>query len=152
MEYKVFESFEELAEHNSEDSCYVAYDGMLFDLTGNLEKIGGVTVDDCGTDLTPKLTADQGEIFYHSNVDNYIGSFFVESEEDVLNDEIVLETEQFEETPTTISDVDSSDLSLGQIGVLTFFLIAIIVVVTLLMLSLRKSDEECKKEEKEKKE
>ena len=150
MEYKVFESLEELAEHNSEDSCYVAYDGMLFDLTENLDEIDSITVDDCGNDLTPKLSAEQGENFYHSNIDNYIGAFFVESKEETLDNEPVFETEQVEEVAPAISDVDSSDLSSTQIGVLSFFLVAIIVVVTLLVLSLRKGDEKSKKEVKDK--
>lgn len=150
MEYKVFESLEELAEHNSEDSCYVAYEGMLFDLTEDLDEIDSITVDDCGNDLTPKLTAEQGDNFYHSNIDNYVGEFFVEPEEETLGEEPVFETEQVEEVTPVISDVDSSDLSLAQIGVLSFFLVAIIVVVTLLVLSLRKGGGKSKQKGKDK--
>jgi predicted heme/steroid binding protein len=159
MENTDFETLADLAEYDSADSCYVAYDTMVFDVTSTLNEMEDVSVDDCGTDLTPKLTQEQGDVFYNLNIDNYVGSVLSQLpteddmpvddmfEDDVSGeDEAQIQIQEFEtqeaETMVPVSDTSGYDpMTLGILGIL---LVAMIILIAVLISSIKKGK---KKEE-----
>jgi predicted heme/steroid binding protein len=150
MEYTNFETLADLAEYNSVDSCYVAYDTMVFDITSTLNEMEDVSVEDCGTDLTPKLTQDEGDVFYNLNLDNLVGTVLSQLptgdgfvDDTVGDEEVQIQQEQeTQEAETMVPVSDTSDYDPMTLGILGILFVAIVVVVAVLISSMRKGKED----------
>ncbi len=135
MEYRDFDSFEDLAEYNSRDLCYVAYQSMVFNVTDTLEEMDNVDVKDCGRNITGKFTPEEGEAFHDLNIDNYVG--FVHSEVELLDDpeynpfDVEYEEVILEQTQEDVDIVENGD---SDIGAGSMILLALVFIVILAIL------------------
>ena len=141
MKYRDFETLDEVKEFNTPEACYVVYDGMVFDITGNLNTMNNVEDSDCGQDLTMQFSQEDGDDFYEQNIDNYIGN--VISEMPVVEEGEGFDMEFFEEEATVVEDVGAEETSLEPTTIMMFsaIVIAIIVVGVVLISSLKNKSE-----------
>ncbi len=141
MEYRDFETLDDVREFNTPETCYVVYDGMVFDITGNLSAMENVSDSDCGEDITMQFSQVDGDDFYEQNIDNYIGN--VISEMPVVEEGEEIDMEFFEEEGTVVEDVKTEETFLEPTTIMMFsaIVIAIIVVGVVLISSLKNKSE-----------
>ena len=142
MEYKWFDSLDEVSEHNNEESCYVVYDSMVFDVTDTLGDLDFVSIEDCGNEIM--LSEQEWVGFYDVNIGGYLGAILPDDAwetEDAEVSEIVdpflmeegqgvFASESMQEEPSPL--VETETVVMVGVGLL------IVVVVAIIFFSLKK--------------
>jgi hypothetical protein len=144
-----FDSFDELAKHNTRDDCYVASELIVFDLSNKIENSELLSVEDCGTDVTWKVPLSELENAYIQNFIGYMTEIAKPQTEEELRLKIEGETKETsrEETGTGFS----WSLEDG-VSVLPLLVLLAILISFLYVFSKRRKGREDKKGVKESKE
>ncbi len=138
-EYKWFESLDEILEHDNEESCYVAYEGMVFDVTETLGDLEMISLEDCGGEIL--LSEDEWVAAYEKMVSGYLGAIRTEFD---FEEDVVLEDGELsfvENQPSEIVEVEEVDepfLQAETVVMLGVGLLIIIVVGAILFTSMKK--------------
>lgn len=138
-EYKWFESLDEILEHDNEESCYVAYEGMVFDVTETLGDLEMISLEDCGGEIL--LSEDEWVAAYEKMVSGYLGGIRTEFD---FEEDVVLEDGELsfvENQPSEIVEVEEVEepfLQAETVAMLGVGLLIIIVVGAILFTSMKK--------------
>ncbi len=141
-EYKWFESLDEISQHNTEDSCHITYDKMVFDVTESLDDLGEVvTVEDCGKEVF--FTEEEWYETYDAIIEGYLGEILGFEEEQLIDVpvESIKGKEETEEITHVIpSPLVDSDLASNrqEISILALGGFIILLLVTVLFFTFRK--------------
>ncbi len=134
-EYKWFESLDEISQHNTEESCYIIYDNMVFDVTESLSELGDlVTVEDCGNEVF--FDEEEWFDFYEVDIDGYVGEILPAETEDQGEFVVDIQPEQKEATIQVQEETPASSLDTFVLPVVGFLIIA--VVIAILVLTMKK--------------
>lgn len=52
---------ESIASYNSAEECWIIYGDNVYDITGILDSLSDITVNNCGTDLTDKISSTSAQ-------------------------------------------------------------------------------------------
>ncbi len=138
-----FDSFEELAKHNTSDDCYVSSELIVFDLSNEIEDSDLLSVEDCGTDVTEKVSLSELEDEYIQNFTGYMTAISQPQTEEELRRKIEGEREETlkeEEVTETSWSLESGAL------VASILILLVLLISFLYVFSKRKKDKKVEDE------